>query len=60
MDFRKRAEELVSKMSLAEKMSQMKFDSPPIERLGIPGYNWWNEGLHESPAPARRPASLRQ
>ncbi|NLB16227.1 MAG: glycoside hydrolase family 3 protein [Clostridiales bacterium] len=46
MDFKKRARELVSKMSLAEKMSQMKFDSPPIERLGIPGYNWWNEGLH--------------
>ena len=46
MDFRKQAEELVSKMTLAEKMSQMKFDSPAIERLGIPAYNWWNECLH--------------
>ena len=46
MDHRKRAEEIVSKMTLAEKMSQMRYDAPPIERLGIPGYNWWNEGLH--------------
>ena len=46
MDFRKRAEELVSKMTLAEKISQMRYDAPPVERLGIPGYNWWNEGLH--------------
>lgn len=46
MDFRKRAEELVSKMTLAEKISQMKHDAPAIERLNIPAYNWWNEGLH--------------
>ena len=43
---RKRAEELVSKMTLEEAASQLRFDAPAIERLGIPEYNWWNEGLH--------------
>lgn len=42
----KRAAELVGKMTLAEKVAQMKYDSPAIERLGIPAYNWWNECLH--------------
>lgn len=40
------AEELVGKMTLEEKASQLKYDSPAIERLGIPAYNWWNESLH--------------
>lgn len=43
---RRRATELVSKMTLEEKASQLKFDSPAIERLGVPEYNWWNEALH--------------
>ncbi|MCR5288118.1 MAG: glycoside hydrolase family 3 C-terminal domain-containing protein [Saccharofermentans sp.] len=43
---RKRAEELVSKMTLEEAASQLRFDAPAIDRLGIPEYNWWNEGLH--------------
>ena len=43
---RKRADELVSKMTLEEAASQLRFDAPAIERLGIPEYNWWNEGLH--------------
>lgn len=43
---RKRAKELVAQMTLGEKMSQMLNESPAIERLGIPAYNWWNEGLH--------------
>jgi len=46
MTFEQRARELVSKMTLAEKMAQMKYDAPAIERLGIPAYNWWNECLH--------------
>lgn len=46
MDFKTRAKELVAKMTLAEKLSQMKYDAPAIERLGIPAYNWWNECLH--------------
>jgi beta-glucosidase len=41
-----RAADLVSRMTLAEKVSQMVFDAPAIERLGIPEYNWWNECLH--------------
>lgn len=44
--FRKRAEKLVASMTLSEKVSQMKEESPAIERLGIPAYNWWNEILH--------------
>ena len=43
---RKKAEELVSKMTLEEKAEQLKYDAPANERLGIPAYNWWNEGLH--------------
>lgn len=41
-----RAEELVSKMTVEEAASQLRYDSPAIERLGIPEYNWWNESLH--------------
>lgn len=43
---RERAEKLVSQMSLEEKASQLRYDAPAIERLGIPAYNWWNEALH--------------
>lgn len=46
MTFYERSKELVSKMTLEEKMSQMKYEAPAIERLGIPAYNWWNECLH--------------
>ena len=45
-DAKKLAEALVGKMTLQEKMSQLRFDSPAIDRLGIPAYNWWNEALH--------------
>ena len=43
---KKKAEELVSKMTVEECASQLRFDAPAIERLGIPSYNWWNETLH--------------
>ena len=33
-------------MTLEEKASQLKYDAPAINRLGVPAYNWWNEGLH--------------
>ena len=33
-------------MTIDEKISQMLYESPAIERLGIPEYNWWNEALH--------------
>ncbi|PQP02066.1 glucan 1,4-alpha-glucosidase [Massilia phosphatilytica] len=41
-----RAAQLVSQMTLEEKAGQIQHRSPAIPRLGIPGYNWWNEGLH--------------
>jgi beta-glucosidase len=41
-----RVDDLVSRMTLDEKVSQMLYDAPAIERLGIPAYNWWNEALH--------------
>ena len=44
--FAQRARELVAQMTLEEKVSQMRYDAPAIERLGIPAYNWWNECLH--------------
>ncbi|MGB5435330.1 MAG: glycoside hydrolase family 3 C-terminal domain-containing protein [Maribacter sp.] len=37
---------LVNELTLDEKISQMLDVCPPIERLGIPEYNWWNEALH--------------
>ena len=43
---RKLAEELVSRMTVEERASQLRFDAPAIERLGVPAYNWWNEALH--------------
>ena len=43
---RTKAEALVAQMTLEEKASQLKYDSPAIDRLGVPAYNWWNEGLH--------------
>ena len=43
---RRRAASLVDMMTLEEKASQLRFDSPAIERLNIPAYNWWNEALH--------------
>jgi beta-glucosidase len=41
-----RVNDLVSRMTLEEKISQMQDVAPAIPRLGIPAYNWWNEGLH--------------
>lgn len=43
---KKRAKELVAKMSLEEKASQLKYDAPAVPGLNVPAYNWWNEGLH--------------
>jgi beta-glucosidase len=41
-----RVNDLVSRMTLEEKAAQMQDVAPAIPRLGIPAYNWWNEGLH--------------
>ena len=43
---RKKATALVNQMTVEEAASQLRFDAPAIERLGIPAYNWWNEALH--------------
>ena len=45
-EFEVMARELVGKMTLAEKCSQLKYNAPAIERLGVPAYNWWCEALH--------------
>ncbi len=41
-----RSRDLIDRMTLAEKVSQMMADAPAVERLGIPPYHWWNEALH--------------
>ncbi len=41
-----RVDDLVSKLDVVEKASQMLHGAPAIPRLGIPAYNWWNECLH--------------
>ena len=43
---RELAQALVARMTVEERASQLRFDAPAIERLGIPAYNWWNEALH--------------
>ena len=43
---RQKAKELVAKMTVEEKISQLLYNAPAIERLGIGEYNWWNEGSH--------------
>ncbi len=46
LTFEQRAADLVSRMTLKEKISQMESDAPAIPDLGIPAYNWGNECLH--------------
>ncbi|MGM8363715.1 hypothetical protein ACSV4D_17510 [Flavobacterium sp. ARAG 55.4] len=41
-----RVNDIVSRMTLHEKISQLMDHSPAIKRLDIPEYNWWNESLH--------------
>ena len=41
-----RVEDLISRLTLSEKVQMMKHQSPAIERLGVPAYDWWNEALH--------------
>ena len=45
-NYRKRAAELVGKMTLEEKVAQTLYQAPAVERLNIKAYNWWNEALH--------------
>ncbi|MGQ1784266.1 MULTISPECIES: glycoside hydrolase family 3 C-terminal domain-containing protein [unclassified Saccharicrinis] len=46
LSFKERVDDLVSQMTLEEKVSQLVYNAPAIERLNIPEYNWWNECLH--------------
>ena len=46
LSIEERVNDLVSQMTLKEKVSQMRYDAPAIDRLGVPEYNWWNECLH--------------
>ncbi|HCA78946.1 MAG TPA: hypothetical protein DEP53_04355, partial [Bacteroidetes bacterium] len=41
-----RVTDLVSRMTLDEKVRQMLYNAPAIERLRVPSYNWWSEALH--------------
>jgi len=41
-----RVKDLLSQLTLAEKVSLLGYRSQAVPRLGIPAYNWWNEGLH--------------
>jgi beta-glucosidase len=43
---KERAADLVSRMTLDEKISQMQNTAAPIDRLGVPAYDWWSEALH--------------
>lgn len=40
-----RVDDLIGRMTLEEKVSQMQDEAPALKRLGIPEYNWWNETL---------------
>jgi beta-glucosidase len=44
--FEVRAQDLVSRMTVAEKVSQLTNQAAAIPRLGVPEYEWWNECLH--------------
>lgn len=46
LGFAQRAADLVARMTLQEKVSQMQSSAPAIPRLGVPAYDWWNEALH--------------
>ena len=46
LSFETRAHDLVERMTLDEKISQIGNKSESIPHLGIPKYDWWSEGLH--------------
>lgn len=46
LTFEQRADDLLSRLTLQEKVSLMVDGTPAIERLGIPPFQWWNEALH--------------
>lgn len=43
---KERAEALTDELSVTEQAEQLKYDAPAAPAVGLPAYNWWNEGLH--------------
>ena len=54
-----RVDDLVSRMTLDEKISQMRDHAAAIPRLGVPKYDWWNEACTASRSAGTRPSSRR-
>ncbi|MFW6227030.1 MAG: glycoside hydrolase family 3 N-terminal domain-containing protein, partial [Bacteroidota bacterium] len=46
LSFEERVDDLVSRMTLEQKIAQLSFDAPGIDSLNVGPYNWWNECLH--------------
>src|SRR5688500_16095683 len=46
LSFEERAADLVSRMTLEEKVAHLGNSNPGVPRLGVPAYDWWNESLH--------------
>ena len=46
LSFKERAKALLAELTLDEKIGFLISENPPVSRLNIPAYNWWNEGLH--------------
>ncbi|NJN25766.1 MAG: glucan 1,4-alpha-glucosidase [Cyclobacteriaceae bacterium] len=46
LSFEERADDLLSQMTLQEKIDQLNYESKSVEKLNVPEYNWWNECLH--------------
>ena len=46
LEFEERVNDLVSRLTVQEKIDQLLYEAPAISRLGVPAYNWWNECLH--------------
>lgn len=46
LSIKQRTQDLVSRLTLDERIAQLVDVAPPIERLGVPGYKWWSESLH--------------
>ena len=41
-----RIDHLIAQMTIDERIAQLQDRAPALPRLGLPAYNWWNEGLH--------------